>query len=76
MTDSKRQANSNVVQMVLKKDESQKSATSAEENQEPAAQLRVAKRAHVGVVGSGDMEVLLEPSPDGGAHAQVLTRRV
>ncbi len=24
----------------------------------------VARRVHVGVVGSGDLEVLLEPSPD------------
>src|ERR687891_230001 len=31
------------------------------------------RRAHVGVVGSGDLEVLLEPSPDGRAHMTVRT---
>jgi malonate decarboxylase delta subunit len=30
-------------------------------------------RAHVGVVGSGDLEVLLEPSPDERAHVTVRT---
>jgi malonate decarboxylase delta subunit len=34
---------------------------------------QVARRAHVGVVGSGDLEILLEPSPDGQAHVRVLT---
>ena len=34
---------------------------------------RVARRAHVGVVGSGDLEVLLEPSPDQRAHVVVNT---
>jgi malonate decarboxylase delta subunit len=37
------------------------------------AQRPVAGRAHVGVVGSGDLEVLLEPSPDGQAHVVVNT---
>ncbi|SAK80519.1 malonate decarboxylase subunit delta [Caballeronia fortuita] len=32
----------------------------------------VTQRAHVGVVGSGDLEVLLSPSP--GAHAEVVVR--
>jgi hypothetical protein len=31
----------------------------------PEAKRRVSKRAHVGVVGSGDMEILMEPSPTG-----------
>ena len=30
-------------------------------------------RVHVGVVGSGDLEVLLDPSPDSHAHVQVNT---
>ena len=30
-------------------------------------------RAHVGVVASGDLEVLLEPSPDTEAHVVVIT---
>ena len=30
----------------------------------PSAKRHVTKRAHVGVVGSGDMEVLMEPSRD------------
>jgi malonate decarboxylase delta subunit len=34
---------------------------------------RVTQRAHVGVVGSGDLEVLLEPSPDARAHVRVNT---
>ena len=34
---------------------------------------RVTQRAHVGVVGSGDLEVLLEPSPDSSAHVRVNT---
>jgi malonate decarboxylase acyl carrier protein len=33
----------------------------------------VERRAHVGVVGSGDLEVLLEPSPDQDAHVIVFT---
>jgi malonate decarboxylase delta subunit len=33
----------------------------------------VSGRAHVGVVGSGDLEVLLEPSPDDQAHVTVRT---
>jgi len=31
------------------------------------------RRAHVGVVGSGDLEVLLAPSPTGSAHVRVRT---
>jgi malonate decarboxylase delta subunit len=34
---------------------------------------QVARRAHVGVVGSGDLEILLEPSADGQAHVRVRT---
>lgn len=33
----------------------------------------LARRVHVGVVGSGDLEVLLEPSPDENAHVEVTT---
>ena len=33
----------------------------------------VPRRAHVGVVGSGDLEVLIEPSPDHRAHVLVTT---
>ena len=33
----------------------------------------VPRSAHVGVVGSGDLEVLLEPSPDGKAHVRIRT---
>lgn len=33
----------------------------------------ISRRAHVGVVGSGDLEVLLEPSGDGRAHVRVRT---
>jgi malonate decarboxylase delta subunit len=33
----------------------------------------VARRVHVGVVGSGDLEILLEPSPDQQAHVRVRT---
>ncbi len=36
-------------------------------------ETRVSHRAHVGVVGSGDLEILLEPSPDGAAHVRVRT---
>jgi malonate decarboxylase delta subunit len=39
----------------------------------PNAKRRIAKRAHVGVVGSGEMEVLVEPSPDEGAHVSITT---
>jgi malonate decarboxylase delta subunit len=38
----------------------------------PASQS-VWRRAHVGVVGSGDLEILLEPSPDDQAHVRVRT---
>jgi malonate decarboxylase delta subunit len=37
------------------------------------AKHAVPRRVHVGVVGSGDLEVLLEPSADGLAHVQVNT---
>jgi malonate decarboxylase delta subunit len=33
----------------------------------------VLRRVHVGVVGSGDLEVLLEPSPDRRAHVLITT---
>jgi malonate decarboxylase delta subunit len=33
----------------------------------------VPRRVHIGVVGSGDLEVLLEPSPDAQAHVLVNT---
>jgi malonate decarboxylase delta subunit len=39
----------------------------------PAAQCRITKRAHVGVVGSGDMEVLIEPATTKGAHVLIST---
>ena len=39
----------------------------------PAAKRRITKRAHVGVVGSGDMEVLMEPSPTERAHVSITT---
>ncbi|HSY34830.1 MAG TPA: malonate decarboxylase subunit delta [Acidobacteriaceae bacterium] len=39
----------------------------------PAATRRITRRAHVGVVGSGDMEILLEPSTTGGAHVSITT---
>jgi malonate decarboxylase delta subunit len=38
-----------------------------------SAQHIVKRRVHVGVVGSGDLEVLLEPSPDGRTHVVVNT---
>jgi malonate decarboxylase delta subunit len=38
-----------------------------------SASERVPRRAHVGVVGSGDLEVLLEPSADSRAHVLVNT---
>ncbi|MDR3517987.1 MAG: malonate decarboxylase subunit delta [Azospirillaceae bacterium] len=39
----------------------------------PAATKAFSHRAHVGVVGSGDLEVLIEPSPDQGAHVVITT---
>lgn len=39
----------------------------------PAAKAAFDKKIHVGVVGSGDLEVLMEPSPDGSAHVVVTT---
>ena len=39
----------------------------------PAAKRRLAKKAHVGVVGSGDMEVLMEPAQGEGAHVAITT---
>ena len=39
----------------------------------PSAKRRVTKKAHVGVVGSGDMEVLMQPSETGAAHVSVQT---
>lgn len=38
----------------------------------PASEV-VMRSAHVGVVGSGDLEVLLEPSQDRAAHVSVRT---
>lgn len=38
-----------------------------------SATRRVAKRAHVGVVASGDMEVLLQPSDTGAALVTIQT---
>ena len=35
------------------------------------ARQEVLRRVHLGVVGSGDLEVLLEPSADGRAHVTV-----
>jgi len=37
------------------------------------ARQRLTRRAHVGVVGSGDLEVLLEPSSDPQAHVSITT---
>jgi malonate decarboxylase delta subunit len=37
------------------------------------AKRRVTGRAHVGVVGSGDLEVLLEPADAAGAHVLIRT---
>ena len=37
------------------------------------ARAAVARRVHVGVVGSGDLEVLLEPSADSDAHVAITT---
>ena len=39
----------------------------------PSAKRRVTKRAHVGVVGSGDMEVLMQPAETGIAQVSVVT---
>ncbi len=39
----------------------------------PTATAPFSGRAHVGVVGSGDLEVLVEPSSDGKAHVVVTT---
>lgn len=39
----------------------------------PAATRRITKRVHVGVVGSGDMEVLMQPSSSEGAHVSITT---
>jgi malonate decarboxylase delta subunit len=38
-----------------------------------AAGRPLTRRAHVGVVGSGDLEVLIEPSDDAAAHVRVRT---
>jgi malonate decarboxylase delta subunit len=40
---------------------------------EYAASQPIKQRAHVGVVGSGDLEVLLEPSPDRKTRVTVTT---
>ena len=37
------------------------------------ARGKLSRRVHVGVVGSGDLEILLEPSPDERAHVIVST---
>ena len=39
----------------------------------PAARRAVTNKAHVGIVGSGDMELLMQPSPSGSAHVSILT---
>jgi malonate decarboxylase delta subunit len=39
----------------------------------PTAKRRITKKAHVGVVGSGDMEVLMEPAQGKGAHVSITT---
>jgi malonate decarboxylase delta subunit len=39
----------------------------------PAACAPMTGRAYVGVVGSGDLEVLMEPSADGVAHVVITT---
>jgi malonate decarboxylase delta subunit len=39
----------------------------------PQAKRPVTRKAHVGVVGSGDMEILMEPSKSGTAHVTILT---
>ncbi len=37
------------------------------------AKRKVSRRAHVGVVGSGDLEVLLEPADAGSSHVIIRT---
>jgi malonate decarboxylase delta subunit len=37
------------------------------------AKRKIPKRAHVGVVGSGDLEVLLEPTENGAASVRIRT---
>ena len=37
------------------------------------ADAPLARRAHVGVVGSGDLEILIEPSEQAGSHVRVCT---
>ena len=39
----------------------------------PEAKRLITRRAHVGVVGSGDMEVILEPNSEKGARVFVTT---
>lgn len=39
----------------------------------PSAKAPFKKKVHVGVVGSGDVEVLMEPSSDGSAHVVITT---
>ena len=39
----------------------------------PAAKRCITKKAHVGAVGSGDMEVLMEPAQNEGAHVSITT---
>jgi malonate decarboxylase delta subunit len=39
----------------------------------PSAVRRVTREAHVGVVGSGDMEVLMQPAETGGAQVSIRT---
>jgi malonate decarboxylase delta subunit len=39
----------------------------------PSATRQVSKKAHIGVVGSGDMEVLMAPSQTGKAKVSVVT---
>jgi len=39
----------------------------------PSEEPRITEKAHVGVVGSGDMEVLMEPAQGEGAHVSITT---
>jgi malonate decarboxylase delta subunit len=39
----------------------------------PAARRRITRKAHVGVVGSGDMEVSMEPAQGENAHVSITT---
>jgi malonate decarboxylase delta subunit len=39
----------------------------------PSANRPVSNKAHIGVVGSGDMEVLMQPAEKGIAHVSVVT---